>query len=113
MMPYRQLHENEEVYGPDVLEFDAERFLKNPGLRRSTSFRPFGGGSTYCPGRYAARQEVVGFVALVVYRLEISLVKGEDGEDQSFPRMESSKPSFGMMGVVKGDDLVVKVCSRV
>ncbi|KAL8768270.1 MAG: hypothetical protein Q9194_005746, partial [Teloschistes cf. exilis] len=49
-IPYRQLHFNEDVFGADAKEFKSERFLQNPELARHPSFRPFGGGTTYCPG---------------------------------------------------------------
>lgn len=112
MMPYRQLHEKHDVYGKDVLMFDPERFMKDKTLRRSPCFKPFGGGSTWCPGRFAARQETAAFVALVLYRFEISLVKYQDGSLPPFPRSESAKPSFGMMGTVKGDDVTLHINPR-
>lgn len=110
MMPFRQLHENPEVYGSDSLSFDGERFLKNKNLKRSTSFRPFGWGATYCPGRFAARHEVVSFIVIVLQRFDVALVGKPDGVNrQRFPRMEGTKPSFGMMGPLIGEDLVVRV----
>ncbi|KAL9128014.1 MAG: hypothetical protein Q9217_003208, partial [Psora testacea] len=50
MIPYRQLHFNEEVFGKGIKLFDPERFIKDESLHRSTSWRPFGGGITQCPG---------------------------------------------------------------
>lgn len=61
LLPFRQLHFNEMVFGENASKFDAERFLRNKSLSKSMSFRPFGGGSTYCPGRYVARREVLVF----------------------------------------------------
>jgi len=52
LMPFRQLHTDEDVFGPNAREFDASRFLKNKNLSRSPNFRPFGGATTYCPGRF-------------------------------------------------------------
>lgn len=52
LMPFRQLHTGGEVFGPNANEFDAYRFLNNKSLTHSSSFRPFGGGTTYCPGRF-------------------------------------------------------------
>ena len=52
MIPYRQLHFNEEIFGKNIHQFDHERFLKNKTLQKSPSWRPFGGGITMCPGRY-------------------------------------------------------------
>jgi cytochrome P450 len=73
LIPYRQLHFNEGVFGSDVWVFNPDRFLKNKSLNRNVSYRPFGGGSTYCPGRFIARQEVVAFIAIALYRYDITL----------------------------------------
>ncbi|MCJ1268396.1 hypothetical protein MMC22_008284 [Lobaria immixta] len=92
----------------DAQEFKLIRFLgvANAGLAKGKSYRPFGGGSTYCPGRFGAKQEVFMFVATVLARFDISTVataikdtKGlEKGrgvkEGQAFPRLDhKSRPS--------------------
>jgi cytochrome P450 len=97
MMSFGQLHQKEDVYGANVTTFDPDRFAKNPTLKRSSCFKFFGGGSTLCPGRFAARQETVAFVALTWYRFELSLVKNADGSEPRFPRLEGAKPCFGMI----------------
>lgn len=112
LMSFRPLHQREDVYGGNVTTFDPDRFIKNPTLRRSSSFKPFGGGSTWCPGRFAARQETAAFVALTLYRFELFLVKNADGSEPRFPRLELAKPCFGMMGTVANDDLTVKIRPR-
>ncbi|KAI9879019.1 MAG: hypothetical protein M1830_009818 [Pleopsidium flavum] len=113
IIPYRQLHFNEAVFGTNAAHFDAERFMKNKDLNRSTSYRPFGGGSTYCPGRFIARQEVVAFVALVLGRYDLELAPSEiGGKTETFPALEEMKPCLGVMGPVTGDDLVIRVRRR-
>lgn len=113
LMPYRQLHFDELVYGADANEFDAERFLKRGNLSKSPSYRPFGGGSTYCPGRFIARQEVLAFIAYVLRRFELKLANTEQGTSpQKFPRLGAKKPSLGVMGPMLGDDLVVSIKTR-
>lgn len=67
LMPSRQLHTNKNVWGHSALEFNPVKFLKNKSLGRHPSFRPFGGGSTYCPGRVLAKEEVFSFVAILLY----------------------------------------------
>ena len=57
MMPYRYLHLEESVFGPESESFNADRFLENQDLSRSPSFKPFGGGSTYCLGGFFWRDE--------------------------------------------------------
>ena len=56
MMPSRQLHFNEEIYGQDAHRFDPERFTTNKALLKGSSWRPFGGGTTMCPGRFGWSQ---------------------------------------------------------
>ena len=114
IIPYRQLHYNEDIYGSNVSEFDPERFFQDKELSRSSSYRPFGGGSTYCPGRFIARQEVVTFIGLVLGRFDVQMapsnsVGGKHGSPQLFPQLEEGKPCLGVMGPAKGGDLVVRV----
>ena len=120
LIPYRQLHYNEEVFGKDMDDFNGERFLRNRDLTHHPSFRPFGGGATYCPGRFIARQEVNIFIALVLQRFDIGLAEkverngsGENGRlQQGFPKSEDSTPCLGIMAPVQGDDVIVNVMPR-
>ena len=116
LMPLRQLHFNRDAYGDTVNQFDPERFLKNKSLAQSSNFRPFGGGTTYCPGRFLGRREVITFVALFLCRFEVDLAEPDDrpnlrGKRLSgeFPRVEEAKPCLGIMGPVKDDDVYVSV----
>jgi cytochrome P450 len=103
IIPYGQMAMDENVFGAHPEQFDHTRFLKNPGLAKDPSFRPFGGGITYCPGRFLAQKEALMVVAGLVGRFDVRLKEGE----QRFPRVEMKKPCFGMMEAVKGDDFVV------
>ncbi len=115
LIPHRQLHNNQSVFGPNASSFDAERFLRQKDLSRNPSYRPFGGGSTYCPGRIVARQEIFAFVALALQRFEVGLTEAPgDGEGtgegtQAFPRLDEMTPSLGVMAPQKGDDVFVSV----
>ena len=102
--PFRQLHFDRTVYGGDSQIFDPDRFLSDKTLARGASYRPFGGGTSYCPGHFLARQEVKMFVALVLHRFELSL----EGE-QDFPMIEVGKPTTGIAGPVAGCDITVRV----
>lgn len=108
LSPFRQMHFDEDVFGEDALKFNADRFFTNEGLARSKSYRPFGGGTKHCPGRFVARQEVYMFVVVVLHRFEIGLAAG----GQVFPRLETKKPNFGVMGPVDGSDCFVSVKLR-
>ena len=91
LIPLRQQHFNREAYGANVDHFDAEPFLRDPSLARSLNFRPFGGGTTYCPGRFLGRREVV---ALVIHRFDVHLTMADE-----LPRESSDKrrQTFSMM----------------
>ena len=107
MIPNRQLHFDEKVFGDRVKDFKSARFLDNDVLTRSLSWRPFGGGTTLCPGRFIAKKSVIAFVAMLLYRFDIALL----GE-QRFPRFEEGNPVLGIMSSKKGDDLSIQLTAR-
>jgi len=110
LIPYRQLHFNEKVFGDDAQVFNPWRFLENRSLNRSSSYRPFGGGTTYCPGRFIARQEVLAFIAIAINRHIITLAEAKG--DECFPALEEKKPCLGVMGPVNGDDIIIKITKK-
>ena len=119
LIPYRRLHRDPDVFGENAERFEPERFLKDPGLATNPSFRPFGGGKTYCPGRYLAEREVLTFVALVIHRFDIHIAKGKLAHDiktglalPDFPRMDRKKFCLGSMEPVKGDDMILDIKPR-
>lgn len=112
VMPFRQLHMNEDVWGPEVSHFQPSRFLKKKTLARSPSFRPFGGGATLCPGQTLARQEVFGFISVFLHRFRVSVAKDSDGRKLPFPQLNSMTPSFGLNGPIKGMDVIVDISER-
>ncbi|KAL9019113.1 MAG: hypothetical protein Q9185_003587 [Variospora sp. 1 TL-2023] len=109
IIPGRQLHLDGRAFGADAKSFDPERFLAKKDLVRSSNFRPFGGGTTYCPGRFLAKREVLTFVALVLARFELSLSKPENGATVPFPQIEDAKPCLGIMGPRLGWDTTIQV----
>lgn len=113
LIPYLQLHFDEATFGANAQEFDSERFFKQKNLHKSPGYRPFGGGSTYFPGRLIARQEVVAFVAYVMKRFELEVSNAErDCTPNTFPRLEENKPCLGVMRPVHGNDLIVSIRRR-
>lgn len=107
MVPYRQLHMNEAVFGDDVEDFRHVRFIEKPRLAQGSSFRPFGGGSTACPGRHIAKRSVLIFVAMVIHRYDIKLVPG-----QKMMEADLTKPVPGLMSQRVGEDLMVQLTRR-
>jgi cytochrome P450 len=105
IVPYRQMLLDEEVFGPDAESFKPDRFLHNPELAKHPSFRPFGGGTTFCPGRFLAQNEATTVVALALSRFEIEL----ENPGESLPGMDERKPCLGIMGLKEGVDISVRM----
>ncbi|MCJ1377230.1 hypothetical protein MMC17_000322 [Xylographa soralifera] len=108
LIPYRQLHYDEGYFGPEIRTFNPSRFLDNKELAKSPYFRPFGGGITYCSGRFLARREVLALAAVVLTGYEVEL----DDAAMGIPEMDRTKPTLGVMDAVGGEDLRVRVRSR-
>ncbi|KAI1327855.1 cytochrome P450 [Xylariaceae sp. FL0255] len=109
-IPFRQLHTNEKVWGPTVGEFDPYRFLKKKSLTRHSSYRPFGGGGTPCPGKTLAREQVFGFISTLLHRFDIELAGPATAE--SFPLLNRLTPSLGVNGPAKGMEVMVQLSDR-
>ena len=108
MMPQRQLHFDESIFGADARTFNPERFLKNPKLRSSGSYRPFGGGTTLCPGRHLAKVTSLAFVAALVSRFDMEL----EDKTQEFPAAAEEYPTITLVDVRPGTDLRVVMKRR-
>ena len=105
MVSARQLHFDKAAFGRDGFKFEPQRFYKDPGLQRSPSFRPFGGGVTLCPGRHLAKHTVLTFISLALHRFDITLAS-----PQPFPQFEERKPIVGIM--MGDDDLLLRLQVR-
>ncbi|KAL8935169.1 MAG: hypothetical protein Q9216_005555 [Gyalolechia sp. 2 TL-2023] len=117
LMPYRLGHFDEHQFGPNANDFDPQRFLKKKGLANNPAYRPFGGGSQYCSGRFLARREVVGFLAFALDRFEMDLNSTGAGSaaepvPQRFPRQDVNKPNLGIISPMPGDDIRVSIRHR-
>jgi cytochrome P450 len=113
LTPYRQLHFNKTFFGENADTFDPDRFLHNRDLAKSPSFRPFGGGTTYCAGRQIAKLEVLTFVALAIHRYNIALVAEESGSPTgTFLKPDIKKPTLGVLPPVHGADVFVVVSKK-
>ena len=88
-----------------VEAFDPRRFLSTkptPG-----AFRPFGGGSTLCPGRHLSATEIQSLVAMMVLRYDITPAEG--GE---WSKPETYLTSFASAILSPKHDPVVDVMLR-
>lgn len=114
IVPYRQMLLDDEVFGGDPFEFNPNRFLENKNLNKSSSYRPFGGGSTYCPGRFLAKAEILTCVALAIHKFDMKLNRDKhQGARGGFPQLELNKPCLGIMSPKEGHDLVFDIRQRI
>lgn len=107
VVPFRQLHFDGSVYGPDVNSFVPERFIRSKTLDHSPSYLPFGGGISYCPGRFLARDEFSVFVALVLSRFDVEVVG-----DKKVLELDTMKPSTGLLSPKPGEDVLLRLAPR-
>ena len=108
VVPFRQMHFDGGVYGYDVDALVLERFIRSNTLTHSPSYRPFGGGISYWPGRFIARQEITVFIVLVLPRFNVEVVG-----DSKFPELDTEKPTTGLMSPKSGEDVLLQLTSRV
>ena len=83
-MPSRVIHKDSSIWGSDVDEFNPRRFMKDEpqktldGKRpNATAFRAFGGGTTLCPGRHFATNEILAVVTMCIMRYDMRPITGE------------------------------------
>lgn len=74
------LHEDEEFH-PRAEQFQAKRFMDRElgggGENAAKYTRPFGGGTSYCPGRVFAEKQIIGFLVALVARYDMEIVTEE------------------------------------
>ena len=77
-MPSRVMHTSSSLWGPDADEFHPKRFMRNDEQSRkdvkpspAAAFRAFGGGSTLCPIRHFATNEVLAVVTMFPMRFDM------------------------------------------
>ena len=70
-IPGAVIHQDPDIWGPDVKEFNPRRFLKGAEKHHPGAFRVFGGGTTLCPGRSFATAELISFVAMFITRFDL------------------------------------------
>ncbi|KAK3322888.1 cytochrome P450 [Apodospora peruviana] len=104
-------HTDPTAWGLRALQFDHRRFLKGvtggqEGPHKSRSaFRPFGGGTTLCPGRHFASTEILAFVALLILRFDVVPLEGRWKVPKQNGSMTSSLP-------MPGDKVMLRLVPR-
>ena len=71
------LHSDESTH-PQAKQFKPWRFLEpalgGDGENPTKGVKPFGGGTSYCPGRVFAEKQIIGFLAAMIMRYDINIV---------------------------------------
>ena len=99
-MPSRVMHTSSSLWGPDANEFQPRRFMKNNEQSRkdvkappAAAFRAFGGGSTLCPGRHFATNEVLAVATMFAMRFDMVPATG----GWALPTVEKTNVAAVMM----------------
>jgi cytochrome P450 len=91
--PVRNWQLDSQYFGRNAAEFDTKRWSKGKDMTRSKGFTPFGGGHTYCPGRYFAQRETYLFIAFFLQRFEV-VVTDKVGNSVKSPKVSPVDISF-------------------
>ncbi|KAJ5822472.1 cytochrome P450 [Penicillium robsamsonii] len=79
-IPCGLMHFNEALH-PDPESFHARRFMEKDlggeGESHARTTKPFGGGSTHCPGRVFAEKQMIGLVAALLMRYDMGIVNAD------------------------------------
>lgn len=83
-MPMSVLHADRAIWGDNAGEFRPSRFLKTfenhdssgPLKQTPSAFRPFGGGTSMCPGRHLATLEATTVAAYMILQFDLEPVDG-------------------------------------
>ncbi|KAI0188147.1 cytochrome P450 [Xylaria flabelliformis] len=91
MIPAPVQHTFQDIWGDNVNEFYAKRFVRSAQRQRPNpvAFRGFGGGTVLCPGRHFASTEILAFTALMIMRFDIQ----PQGGKWIYPGTEKAPPS--------------------
>ncbi|QSZ29767.1 hypothetical protein DSL72_004284 [Monilinia vaccinii-corymbosi] len=76
LMPSRQLHMNEQVWGDICKHFNSRRLLRIKVYSNTLHIVHFGVGLSYCPGRIMAKEQVYASIAILFRRFDVKLAQG-------------------------------------
>lgn len=109
------LHSDEAVF-ENACEFEWNRFLADDGTsprifckngkQLSQPVRPFGGGSSMCPGRKFAAYEIKAFLARLLYQYDLELM------DPSAPKVGIEPGRVGLGINLPANDVEVRITGR-
>lgn len=105
VVPLGQLHAKRSVWGSEPEKVQPTRFLDHPLLSRNNSYKPWGGGSTMCPGRFFAKRFVFTYMAHLLKKYDLEVASGE-----KFPPKNTAIATPG--ATHHAEDLFLKVTAR-
>ena len=112
-MPSRVIHKDPSLWGTDVDEFNPRRFMKDEAQKTQTgkrpnaaAFRAFGGGTTLCPGRHFATNEILAVVTMFVMRYDMTPAGG------TWTMPTTNKTNVAAVVMEPDSDIEVEVASR-
>ena len=98
------VHSDPDIWGPNATNFDPERSLK-PSKVHPSAYRTFGGGSTLCPGRHLASDEILIFTAMFLRTFDVEFT----ANTPRLPRRDDTN----MLSITKPtEDLVLRLSRR-
>ena len=107
-MPMAILHLDPAIWGDDAGVFRPKRFLEDSckTAKSTAAYRPFGGGTSLCPGRHFVTLETLALTAYILLRFDISPLNGPWAIPT--PKQESLATNV----FPPGEDIKVKIAKR-
>ncbi|KAK3946258.1 putative cytochrome p450 protein [Diplogelasinospora grovesii] len=107
-MPSRVLHIDRKLWGEDAESFDHGRWEGSSKTAPQGAFRPFGGGTTLCPGRHFAAVEVKALAVMMCLRFDMTPANTDGTWNE--PGMYPTSVAAAIYSPVK--DVAVKITRR-
>lgn len=106
VMPNEPIHFNEQIWGSNVKDFNAQRFESIGSKVPAGTLRAFGGGVNLCPGRFFAMTEILCMVLLCSLKYDFVPISG---------KWEKPQPDQNVMSSIvlpPRDKLMVRIEAR-
>jgi cytochrome P450 len=70
-IPSQSVHMKKNTWGQDASTFNHRRFAQRVGIKNTGALRPFGSGTSMCPGRHFSTNVIISLTAAIVSRYDI------------------------------------------